>query len=347
MGACQSIPASSSASAAQSNVVRNDEINNSRQRGSERRRTKKTRSYVKALITEEQRAKEHVLYPGVCSVPGGSKYDAFVGVEVDLSQYSRDYQIWLKGVKFHAEPKRADRSRTISMIDEMIEIAEKRQEENLRNLPSDDPEQIYRSLKTFQQTIPERINGADDDNEDDADEKEEEEEEVEVVNEDGTMSLIKQKKKKQRKNLFAKRPTPPTIPRIMQEAVRKALQDPDCESWTSQSPEMEKAFAEDFEYFTMDGATIFGRALAFSRMDKAIVDLRNRMEGSTRSNRKMGDHAMSVEGPSFVGRGETRNITKWEVLYKFDMLLMKVKICEIFDINEETGLVVKLQRFRI
>jgi len=133
----------------------------------------------------------------------------------------------------------------------------------------------------------------------------------------------------------------------MHEAVCKALQDPDIESWTSTSPEIEKAFDKDFEYFTIDGATIRGREFAFSRMDKAIVDLRNRMIGSTRSKRQIKSNAMNVEGPTYVGRGDEKHITKWEVLYKFDMLLMKVKICELFEVNEETGLVIKLSRFRI
>ena len=180
--------------------------------------------------------------------------------------------------------------------------------------------------------------------------EEEVEEEVTVTNEDGTTTTTTQtvkRLKKKKKKKYAKRPQPPKIPQIMHEAVRKALEDPDVESWTSTSPEIEKAFDENFEYFTIDGATIRGRVFAFSRMDKAIVDLRNRMMGSTRSKRQIKSNAMNVEGPTYVGRGDEKHITKWEVLYKFDMLLMKVKICEIFEVNEETGLVVKLSRFRI
>jgi len=320
-----------------------------------RRRTSKSRSYVKPLVTPERERQSRILYEGVCSIPGGSKYDSFEGYEIDLSHKSKDFQTWMKDVKFH-DPKEFDNweSETMAALDEMIEVATRRCEESAKTLPDDDPEVIYRRLKAFKSCIPE----AQSDEEDEEEEEEEEvEEEVTVTNEDGTTTTStqtvkrlrkKKKKKKKKSGLFANnRPQPPKIPQIMHEAVRKALADPEIESWTSLTPEIESAFDENLEYFTIDGATIHGREFAFSRMDKAIVDLRNRMMGSTRSKRQIKSNAMNVEGPTYVGRGDEKHITKWEVLYKFDMLLMKVKICEIFEVNEETGLVVKLSRFRI
>ncbi|CAL6404839.1 unnamed protein product [Bathycoccus prasinos] len=322
----------------------------SRRRGSHhhQRRAKRTRSYVKAL---ESNPKSRVLYDGVCSIPGGSKYESFRGYEgVDLSHKSKDFQTWMKDVKFH-DPKEFDNweSETMDLLDEMIEVATRRCEESVKTLPEDDPEVIYRTLKAFKSGVPEKSEEEEELEEEEMVE-EEVEEEVTVTNEDGTTTTTTQtmkRLKKKKKKKYAKRPQPPKIPQIMHEAVRKALEDPDVESWTSTSPEIEKAFDENFEYFTIDGATIRGRVFAFSRMDKAIVDLRNRMMGSTRSKRQIKSNAMNVEGPTYVGRGDEKHITKWEVLYKFDMLLMKVKICEIFEVNEETGLVVKLSRFRI
>ena len=320
-----------------------------------RRSASKSRSYVKPLVTPERERQSRILYEGVCSIPGGSKYDSFEGYEIDLSHKSKDFQTWMKDVKFH-DPKEFDNweSETMAALDEMIEVATRRCEESAKTLPDDDPEVIYRRLKAFKSCIPE----AQSDEEDEEEEEEEEvEEEVTVTNEDGTTTTStqtvkrlrkKKKKKKKKPGLFANnRPQPPKIPQIMHEAVRKALADPEIDSWTSLTPEIESAFDEKLEYFTIDGATIRGREFAFSRMDKAIVDLRNRMMGSTRSKRQIKSNAMNVEGPTYVGRGDEKHITKWEVLYKFDMLLMKVKICEIFEVNEETGLVVKLSRFRI
>ena len=256
----------------------------------------------------------------------------------------------MKDVKFH-DPKEFDNweSETMDLLDEMIEVATRRCEESVKTLPEDDPEVIYRTLKAFKSGVPEKSEEEEELEEEEMVE-EKVEEEVTVTNEDGTTTTTTQtvkRLKKKKKKKYAKRPQPPKIPQIMHEAVRKALEDPDVESWTSTSPEIEKAFDENFEYFTIDGATIRGRVFAFSRMDKAIVDLRNRMMGSTRSKRQIKSNAMNVEGPTYVGRGDEKHITKWEVLYKFDMLLMKVKICENFEVNEETGLVVKLSRFRI
>ena len=366
MGACASAPlasAGSRASEASSTSIGGEESASSnvffsrsrggRRRGAKRRRTTttKSRAYAKSLFDDERsKRSKKILYEGVCSIPGGSKYDSFEGYEVDLSHKSKDFQKWMKDVKFH-DPKEFDNwnSETMQVLDEMIEVATRRCEEHIKTLPEDDPEMIYRTLKTFKRGIPEV-------REEEEEEEEEEvvvveEEEVTVTNEDGTTTTttqtVKRIKKKKKKSLFANRPQPPKIPQIMHEAVCKALQDPDIESWTSTSPEIEKAFDKDFEYFTIDGATIRGREFAFSRMDKAIVDLRNRMIGSTRSKRQIKSNAMNVEGPTYVGRGDEKHITKWEVLYKFDMLLMKVKICELFEVNEETGLVIKLSRFRI
>ena len=364
MGACASAPLASSGSRSEASSVGGEEsasvfFSRSRgggprsrredvvgrrggRRGAKRRRTK-SRAYAKSLFDDERsKRSKKILYEGVCSIPGGSKYDSFEGYEVDLSHKSKDYQKWMKDVKFH-DPKEFDNwnSETMQVLDEMIEVATRRCEEHIKTLPEDDPEMIYRTLKTFKRGIPEVRE----------EEEEEEEEEVTVTNEDGTTTTttqtVKRIKKKKKKSLFANRPQPPKIPQIMHEAVCKALQDPDIESWTSTSPEIEKAFDKDFEYFTIDGATIRGREFAFSRMDKAIVDLRNQMIGSTRSKRQIKSNAMNVEGPTYVGRGDEKHITKWEVLYKFDMLLMKVKICELFEVNEETGLVIKLSRFRI
>ena len=364
MGACASAPLASSGSRSEASSVGGEEstsvfFSRSRgggprsrredvvgrrggRRGAKRRRTK-SRAYAKSLFDDERsKRSKKILYEGVCSIPGGSKYDSFEGYEVDLSHKSKDFQKWMKDVKFH-DPKEFDNwnSETMQVLDEMIEVATRRCEEHIKTLPEDDPEMIYRTLKTFKRGIPEVRE----------EEEEEEEEEVTVTNEDGTTTTttqtVKRIKKKKKKSLFANRPQPPKIPQIMHEAVCKALQDPDIESWTSTSPEIEKAFDKDFEYFTIDGATIRGREFAFSRMDKAIVDLRNRMIGSTRSKRQIKSNAMNVEGPTYVGRGDEKHITKWEVLYKFDMLLMKVKICELFEVNEETGLVIKLSRFRI
>ena len=304
---------------------------------------------MKALETNP---KSRVLYDGVCSIPGGSKYESFRGYEgVDLSHKSKDFQTWMKDVKFH-DPKEFDNweSETMDLLDEMIEVVTRRCEESVKALPEDDPEVIYRTLKAFKSGVPEKSEEEEEEEEEEEMVEEEVEEEVTVTNEDGTTTTSTQtvkRLKKKKKKKYAKRPQPPKIPQIMHEAVRKALEDPDVESWTSTSPEIEKAFDENFEYFTIDGATIRGRVFAFSRMDKAIVDLRNRMMGSTRSKRQIKSNAMNVEGPTYVGRGDEKHITKWEVLYKFDMLLMKVKICEIFEVNEETGLVVKLSRFRI
>ena len=331
-----------------------------RRRGAtKRRRTRRTRrtksrAYAKSLFDDERaKRSKKILYEGVCSIPGGSKYDSFEGYEVDLSHKSKDFQKWMKDVKFH-DPKEFDEwnSETMQVLDEMIEVATRRCEEHIKTLPEDDPEMIYRTLKTFKRGIPEVREEEEEEEEGEEEEEEEEvEEEVTVTNEDGTTTTttqtVKRIKKKKKKSLFANRPQPPKIPQIMHEAVCKALQDPDIESWTSTSPEIEEAFDKDFEYFTIDGATIRGREFAFSRMDKAIVDLRNRMIGSTRSKRQIKSNAMNVEGPTYVGRGDEKHITKWEVLYKFDMLLMKVKICELFEVNEETGLVIKLSRFRI
>ena len=332
-----------------------------RRRGAtKRRRTRRTRrtksrAYAKSLFDDERaKRSKKILYEGVCSIPGGSKYDSFEGYEVDLSHKSKDFQKWMKDVKFH-DPKEFDEwnSETMQVLDEMIEVATRRCEEHIKTLPEDDPEMIYRTLKTFKRGIPE-VREEEEEEEEEGEEEEEEEEveeEVTVTNEDGTTTTttqtVKRIKKKKKKSLFANRPQPPKIPQIMHEAVCKALQDPDIESWTSTSPEIEEAFDKDFEYFTIDGATIRGREFAFSRMDKAIVDLRNRMIGSTRSKRQIKSNAMNVEGPTYVGRGDEKHITKWEVLYKFDMLLMKVKICELFEVNEETGLVIKRSRFRI
>ena len=83
---------------------------------------------MKAL---ESNPKSRVLYDGVCSIPGGSKYESFRGYEgVDLSHKSKDFQTWMKDVKFH-DPKEFDNweSETMDLLDEMIEVATRRCEE--------------------------------------------------------------------------------------------------------------------------------------------------------------------------------------------------------------------------
>ena len=56
----------------------------------------------------------------------------------------------MKDVKFH-DPKEFDEwnSETMQVLDEMIEVATRRCEEHIKTLPEDDPEMIYRTLKTF------------------------------------------------------------------------------------------------------------------------------------------------------------------------------------------------------
>ena len=107
-----------------------------RRRGAKRRRTRRTRrtksrAYAKSLFDDERaKRSKKILYEGVCSIPGGSKYDSFEGYEVDLSHKSKDFQKWMKDVKFH-DPKEFDEwnSETMQVLDEMIEVATRRCEE--------------------------------------------------------------------------------------------------------------------------------------------------------------------------------------------------------------------------
>ena len=232
----------------------------------QKRILKKTREYVTTIAAQRDTS---ALFEGVCSIPGGSKYEEFRGAKVDLSGCSKDVRDFLKHTKFRHVPEQ--KSDAIKLLDAVIEVAERRERELLTKHSSNHPEIIYRNLKLFQQTIPERIESEDE------------------------------------KSIFRKRLTPPKIPHIMHDAVKKTLEDSKIDSWTSSDPAIRAAFYENLEYFTVESATIKGRELAFSRMDKAIVDLRNRLTGSTRSQRRINSSSsMKVEGPEYIGRGETK-----------------------------------------
>lgn len=131
-------------------------------------------------------------------------------------------------------------------------------------------------------------------------------------------------------------------------AFGAAIREQDFE-WATRE-EIESLFAPTVDYLNVHGDFFQGRDAVCESLNESVRRMSSRLRlSSTRGDaRTLGYVQMDVRGPTYKGRGaDIREWSEWHIEYSFKILLLKIKIREIYLVDDETDLIRHLCRQRV
>lgn len=144
-----------------------------------------------------------------------------------------------------------------------------------------------------------------------------------------------------------KRDTPRGVVAVSR-AFGAAILEQDFE-WATRE-EIESLFAPTVDYLNVHGEFFQGREAVLQSLNESVRRMSSRMRtSSTRGDaRTLGYVKMDVQGPTYKGRGAgIREWSEWQIEYTFKILLLKIKIREMYLVDDETDLIRHICRLRV
>jgi len=139
----------------------------------------------------------------------------------------------------------------------------------------------------------------------------------------------------------------PKGPKALSEAFGFAIQNQDFE-WAS-AEEIGALFSDDVDYLNVHGDYFKGKSEVVLSLNESVRRMSTRMRGaSTRGDgRTLKYMKFTVDGPNYKGRAPNeREWSTWHIDYTFKILLLTVKIREIYFVDDETDLIRHIARCR-
>ena len=131
-------------------------------------------------------------------------------------------------------------------------------------------------------------------------------------------------------------------------AFGAAILEQDFE-WATRE-EIESLFAPTVDYLNVHGEFFQGREAVLNSLNESVRRMSSRLRlSSTRGDaRTLGYVKMDVQGPTYKGRGAgIREWSEWQIEYSFKILLLKIKIREMYLVDDETDLIRHICRLRV
>ena len=140
----------------------------------------------------------------------------------------------------------------------------------------------------------------------------------------------------------------PKGPKALSKAFGFAIQNQDFE-WAS-AEEIGALFSDDVDYLNVHGDYFKGKEEVALSLNESVRRMSTRMRGaSTRGDgRTLKYMKYTVDGPNYKGRAPNeREWSTWHINYTFKILLLTVKIREIYFVDDETDLIRHIARCRV
>ena len=140
----------------------------------------------------------------------------------------------------------------------------------------------------------------------------------------------------------------PKGPKALSKAFGFAIQNQDFE-WAS-AEEIGALFSDDVDYLNVHGDYFKGKEEVVLSLNESVRRMSTRMRGaSTRGDgRTLKYMKYTVDGPNYKGRAPNeREWSTWHINYTFKILLLTVKIREIYFVDDETDLIRHIARCRV
>jgi len=141
---------------------------------------------------------------------------------------------------------------------------------------------------------------------------------------------------------------PPRGPKALADAFADAVRRQDV-AWASAS-EIGALLADDVEYLNVHGEYFKGKAEVVVSLNASVRRVSTRMRGASARGdaRTLAYMKVAADGPKYKGRApNAREWSVWHIDYVFKVLLLTVKIREIYYVDDDTDLIRHVARCRV